>query len=1107
GDRCPPIVVIGSDRAAFAVQALKQGAIDYLAVEQLTPERLQAALQAAQPGQLLQAADAKASSSQKQQSERQLRRILDSLFSFVGVMRPDGVLIEANQTALAAASLQPQEVLGLPFEQTYWWSYSPAVQTRLKAAIARAASGEVMRYDVQIRLGPEQFIVIDFALVPLLDEQGQVEYLIPSGIDVTDRIQSEISLRQSQTQLQQQLAEIEAIYRTAPIGLAVMDRDLRFVQINQQLAEMNGASVEAHIGRTVRELLPDLADTIEDLLRPILATGEPLLNAEIHGETPAQPGTKRVWLVNSYPLKQDDQVTGLSTVCEEITERKQAENALRESEERFRTLADNISQFAWMADENGWIFWYNQRWFDYTGTTLEQMQGWGWRQVHHPDHVERVVAKISYCFEQGELWEDTFPLRSRNGEYRWFLSRAIPIRDQQGNVLRWFGTNTDITELRQAEIELKQTTERLNIALKSAPITLFNQDLDLRYTWVYNPTERYSVEEMLGRQDADLVAAESAAYLTQLKRQVLEAGVSLREEVTILRNQEVAYYDLTLEPLRNAQNQIVGITGAAVDTSQKVQLTAARRQAQADLRQSEDRLRMALEAAQLGTWDWNLTTNELIWDAGCKAIFGLPEDATVNIEVFYQCLLPEDSDRMEQIIQWALNPANGGDYDAEYRIINFHDRAEHWVAAKGQVYFNAVGQPQRFTGVILDITEQKQAEAEREQLLQREQAARESAERANRIKDEFLAVLSHELRSPLNPILGWTKLLQTRKLDAAKTAKALETIERNTKLQTQLIDDLLDIAKILRGKLSLNVTAVNLSPVIEAAIETLKTAATAKSITITPILLDRAEVSGDAGRLQQIIWNLLSNAVKFTPSGGQVEVLLQQVDDQAQITVRDTGKGISADFLPYIFESFRQEDFSTTRNYGGLGLGLAIVRQLVEAHGGTIAANSSGEGLGAIFTVSLPLLNSHPDPVRMPPIPAYEPNLRGIRVLTVDDEPDARELLTVLLSQYGAEVKTVTSAAEVLETLSDFDPDVLVSDIGMPGVDGYTLIQQIRALPADLGGLVPAIALTAYAREEDYQQAIASGYQRHISKPVEPLILTRAIQSLVPLTPNSSDPA
>ncbi|MDX2215395.1 MAG: PAS domain S-box protein [Oculatellaceae cyanobacterium bins.114] len=1262
-----------------------------------------------------------------------------------------------------------------------WWQErlhpDDAAQLQLRLPEVLSQSNGLYEEEYRVRHADGRWIDVWERGCFIRDEQGQIVRVVGSTVDISDRKRTEARLRDSQAQLQQQLAEIEAIYQSAPIGLSILDADLRFVRINQRLADMNGLPVEAHIGRTVRELLPDLADAAEQILRPILETGEPLLNVKIQGETPAQPGVKRTWLEHFLPLKseQSQRVIGISTVCEEITERIQVEAALRQSEERFRnmadnapmmvwvvdetgyctylsqswyeftgqteatglgfgwleavhpgdrdfskqiflaaserheafrleyrlrhqngdyrwaidaaapwfgedgefrgyigsvvdihdrkqtedalrqseeryrtlfesmnegfcviemlfddqdtpldyrflelnpafehqtglsqaegktarqlmpdlepywfetygkvaltgepvrfengsdtlnrwfdvsafrigeagsrkvailfkdtsdrkqaarelsesearfrTLADNISQLAWMTNELGWIFWYNQRWFDYTGTTLEEMQGWGWQQVQHPDHVERVVSKFRRCIETGETWEDTFPLRGRDGHYRWFLSRAIPIRDEQGKVLRWFGTNTDITDLRQTEMALQQATERLNIALKSAPLTLFNQDRELRYTWIYNPTQNFLVEEVIGQRDEDLVSLESAAHLTRLKQQVLDTGVGLREEVEITKNGKTAYYDLTVDPIRDSQDRVVGITCAAVDITD-------RKQAEEALRQSEDRFRIAIESARLGTWDLNLTTNELVWDDGCKAMFGLPPHAKSSMEVFFSGLHPADRDRLEQIVQRVLNPTSGGSYDEEYRTIGVQDGVERWIRAKGQAYFDSNGTPRRFIGTVLDITEQKRAEAQREQLLQQEQAAREEAERANRIKDEFLAILSHELRSPLNPILGWSKLLQTRKLDVAKTAEALATIERNAKLQTQLIDDLLDVAKILRGKLSLSVASVNLTSVIEAAMETVRTATLAKGISLHAVLPHVGEVAGDAARLQQVVWNLLSNAIKFTAVGGRVEVRLERVEGRrvdergegvslpidpstsppvyayAQITVTDTGKGINPDFLPHIFESFRQEDASTTRKYGGLGLGLAIVRQLVEAHGGTITAESAGEGKGATFTVRLPLLRSETMrdyPVAIAPpdalaLPSLQFPLESIRVLAVDDEADARELLTVLLTQYGAEVLTVTSAAEVLANLESFRPDVLVSDIGMPGVDGYTLIQQIRALPAAQGGKTPAIALTAYAREGDHQRAIASGYQRHVTKPLEIEQLVESVMALV----------
>lgn len=390
-------------------------------------------------------------------------------------------------------------------------------------------------------------------------------------------------------------------------------------------------------------------------------------------------------------------------------------------------------------------------------------------------------------------------------------------------------------------------------------------------------------------------------------------------------------------------------------------------------------------------------------------------------------------------------------------------------------------------------------------LYQAEQTARSEAEAANRIKDEFLAVLSHELRSPLNPILGWSQLLQSRQPDAATLARGLETIERNAKLQTQLIADLLDVSRILQGKLSLDVAPVNLKATIEAALETVRLAAAAKAIEIgTGFDLAATEVLGDAGRLQQVVWNLLANAVKFTPSGGRVEIRLTTAAaaavPQAQITVTDNGKGITPEVLPFIFERFRQADSKTTRQFGGLGLGLAIARQLTELHGGTIAVTSPGEGLGATFTVQLPLYRSP----SLPPgaaakISAQPVTLTGVRILVADDEADAREMLVFVLKQAGAMVTPAASGAEALAMLPTLELDLLISDIAMPDMDGYMLLKEMRSQRA-AGGQQPsfkAIALTAYAGEVNQQQALAAGFQRHLSKPFEPVELVRAIAALL----------
>jgi signal transduction histidine kinase/ActR/RegA family two-component response regulator len=427
----------------------------------------------------------------------------------------------------------------------------------------------------------------------------------------------------------------------------------------------------------------------------------------------------------------------------------------------------------------------------------------------------------------------------------------------------------------------------------------------------------------------------------------------------------------------------------------------------------------------------------------------------------------------------------------------------------GVVCHEHVGPPRRWTddeqlfaGSIADAvslaieeSERKRAEEERARTLAREREARAEAETANRTKDEFLATVSHELRTPLNAMIGWVHLLRTGNLDAEAAARGLETIERNILAQAQIIDDILDVSRIVRGTLALHVRPVDLCAVLRQAIDSLSPAAQAKKIRIgTALPPGAALVTGDPDRLQQIAWNLLSNAVKFTPAGGQVEVRLERRGASVRLEISDTGQGISPEFLPHVFERFRQADGSTTRTHGGLGLGLSIVRHLVELHGGTVQAESVGEGRGSCFTVTLPAADTVPAPPQdgVPaPGRAAQP-LEGLRLLVVDDDDDTLEAMAVFLRWAGAEVTTAASAGEAFAALAALTaagrarPDLLIADIGMPGEDGYTLIRRVRALSPAEGGSIPAVALTAYARPEDREKALAAGFQEHVAKPVEP---------------------
>lgn len=413
---------------------------------------------------------------------------------------------------------------------------------------------------------------------------------------------------------------------------------------------------------------------------------------------------------------------------------------------------------------------------------------------------------------------------------------------------------------------------------------------------------------------------------------------------------------------------------------------------------------------------------------------------------------------------------------------------------------NEAGEPVCFVAIQHDITECKRSDEDSQELIHRERAARAEAERANRLKDEFLATLSHELRTPLNAVIGWSRMLNSGRLDREDAKHALEVIERNAWAQKQIIEDILDVSRVITGKLQLNLGPVDLVAVVDAALDAVRPAMEAKDIKIETVIDSSLRmISGDADRLQQVVWNILSNAAKFTPASGQVKIIVNQSVTHVEIRVLDTGPGIDPAFLPHVFERFRQADGSTTRTHGGLGLGLAIVRHLVELHGGTIGAENSNEGTGAIFTVRLPLPSGELHFEDAPTAAAVfqdAPALDGLRILLVDDERDTLDLINVELAQHGGDVTAVTSAAEALSLLAESEFDVLISDIGMPDMDGYELIRELRKRERGTDVRLPAAALTAYARVQDRMRAVLAGFSTHIAKPVEPTELITVVASL-----------
>lgn len=528
------------------------------------------------------------------------------------------------------------------------------------------------------------------------------------------------------------------------------------------------------------------------------------------------------------------------------------------------------------------------------------------------------------------------------------------------------------------------------------------------------------------------------------------------------------------------------------------QRTAEIEAAATRLRQSEERMRLVLTASGIRGWTWDVRKNELtsvVASGHSMRVFSSPAELLKHV-------YPNDRASVRAAYNLAIEGRQ--EFEVEFRLIEEGDPTS-WLA-RGTVIHNADGEPLSIAGIIINITDRKRAEDERAALLQATEAARRGLEAANKGKDEFLAVLSHELRTPLNAITGWAQILRAGGLDKETETNAVEAIHRNAFLQAQLVSDILDVSRIVSGKLRLEMGRMDLSATVQAALDMVRPAAEARNIRISvDDLGDAVPLWGDQARMQQVIGNLLTNAVKFTPRGGYVQISIQKAGAWIELSVEDNGPGIAPELLPHIFERYCQGDSSTTRSHGGLGLGLTIVRHLVELHGGSVNAETRRDPSGAIFKVRLPVQEpTHPIEHEIPAVsaaigtwPEIAFALDGTRILVVDNEKDAREVVTLLLSRWGAEVIPVASVDEALQCFDRDPPDLVVTDIGMPEKDGYMLIRAIRALPFSRGGQTPAIALTAHAGSQDRMKILEAGFQAHVPKPVHAGALSAAVSALI----------
>jgi PAS domain S-box-containing protein len=725
-------------------------------------------------------------------------------------------------------------------------------------------------------------------------------------------------------------------------------------------------------------------------------------------------------------------VLGMTGVVQDISTRKSAEDTLRQSEEVLRALANSIPQLAWMAQADGAIVWFNERWYEYTGTSAGQVVGWGWQSTLDPEVLPAMLQRWNDSIRTGNPFDMEYPLLGADGQYRWFLTRVNAVRDRLGHVVRWFGTSTDVDQVKRVQQALRDESKVLELLNSTGSALARQRDLRSLLQTVSDAATGISG----ARFGAFFYNGTDSAGEPFTLHAVSGAGTG-----------EFAKFGLP------APTALVGPTVRGEGVLRSDDISADPRYGQSGphfgIPQGHPAMRSYLAVPVVAR------SGEVLG----RLMFGHPEAGIFT-------------ERTERII--------GG------------------IAAQAAVAID---------NTRLYEAAQRAAE-ERKDLLESERLARAEAERTSQMKDEFLATLSHELRTPLSAILGWAQVLRRGTRDTADLQKGLQTIERNARAQAQLIEDLLDMSRITSGKVLLDMQTLAPPVFIDAAIETVRPAAEAKNIRIEKHYEpDAGMIAGDPARLQQVIWNLLSNAIKFTPRDGLVRIDLRRAGGSVEIAVSDSGPGIAPEFITHVFERFRQGDASTTRQHGGLGLGLSIVKHLIEQHGGTVRVASEGEQRGACFTVELPaaspqLMAARPDRARYNPPSPLTPDivlrdLSRVKVLVVDDEPDARDLIKRILSDCNASVITAASARAALAAFREAAPDVLVSDLGMPEMDGFQLLAQVRALGNDAGGDVPAVALTAFARSEDRLRALEAGFAAHISKPVEPSQLIAIVADVV----------
>lgn len=1095
------------------------------------------------------------------------RRLFDCNMIGYICWHADGSISDANDAFLQMIGYSRQE---LQTGQLNWRSLTPPEHLQGSARaiqqMQQTATSDPLEKEYFHKDGHRVPILLSGVMLEGYSDRG-----ISIVIDLTERKRAEQALQQSEKRFRQLAETVEDVFWMTDLRT----RELLYVS----------PAYDNIWGRSRQELYrqpQSWMDSIHpaDRERVQLAYQEQIARNGLDQEyRVVRPDGSVRWIRDRGFLIRDSggTVYRAAGIAEDITERQWAQSALEASEAMYRTLSEAIPHFVWSVLPDGRLDYANQLWFDYIGLTIQEVNKQGWQAILHPQDVAVVNGAWRQACRTKVANQLEIRFRRSDGTYRWFLSRVAPLKDANGEVLRWIGTGTDIDERKHYEASLQQRAQELQnqqrwledvVNLMPIPV-LFIQPGTAQVTFANRAADTLAGGEFPRHHSAS--EYHKVYYCTDASGDRIPndkmPGVRVARGESLYGWEMDWHTPLGMRSLIVFADTLPAMHGhpevcvvAFQDISERKRVEDERKRAEQELEERSQRLTLLYETTRdLLSSDQPLTLvdsvyrrlqNQIGLDIYLNYLVdeekqmlrlasyqGISQEVAQAIEWldFGQALCGSAAKSRCQLIQDNVQQSNNPKA-ALIQSLGIRAYACQPLMSQGRLFGTlSFGSHHRNsftrdeTDLMQALCDQVAVAMEHRELVNSLQQQTAQLAQANRIKDEFLAVLSHELRTPLTPILGWTKLLRERHCDPETTRRALETIERNARLQTQLIEDLLDVSRILRGKLALQMMPVDLKAIIRAAMETVQLAAEAKAVSLeffpppgdslsqTPPLAtyppaEPLLVMGDFNRLQQVIWNLLSNGIKFTPSGGRVTIQLErslqagstnQVE-QIQITVKDTGRGISPEFLPHVFDSFRQADSSITRSFGGLGLGLAIVRHLVELHGGTVAASSPGEGQGAIFTVSLPLYQGNNGRTgrsistrsRGNPLPSPGFPLANTQILVVDDDPDTRQLIAIVLQQTGASVVEAASVQQAQELIQQHFPDLIVSDIGLPVANGYSLLEWLRHQDNSQLCNIPALALTAYASEQDRQRAIAAGFQNHLTKPIDPELLITTVTQL-----------